>query len=321
MSYWYMSDGTCHLKPGVFVFPCGRIPLMAAVSPLISLRSGASTHVGLVRTLNEDSFATSDVFCIVADGMGGHESGEVASAVSVDAVGDVIGREPPAATELAPMIERVNQAVRDVAEASGRVGMGTTLVGVVVVQNGDEFSPVVFNVGDSRCYRLIDDQIEQITTDHSHVEELVRAGRITPAEAEDHPMRNVVTRALGPDSDVAADFFVLDSEPARLLLCSDGLSGQVSDARISSVLAEESDPSRAAVVLVEQALEGDAPDNITAVVVDVVVDDPGRNDDTVPTDVLELEGLDITADRSPIVQQVAQAWPAPTVDAPDHVGE
>lgn len=283
----------------------------------ISLRSGACSHVGLVRTLNEDSFATGDVFCIVADGMGGHESGDVASAVSVEAVGEIIGRQPPAATDLALMIDQVNAAVRGAADASGHSGMGTTLVGVVIVRNGDDHSPVVFNVGDSRCYRLSGASVEQVTTDHSHVEELVRAGQITAAEAESHPLRNVVTRALGPDAEVSADFFVLESEPARLLLCSDGLSGQITDDAIRSVLVEESDPSVAAMTLVERALEGDAPDNITAVVVDISVDLVDDSDETVPTDTLQDRALEITADRSLTAQQIAQSWPAPTAAEPE----
>lgn len=292
----------------------GRVEMaeMSALSPAISMRSGACSHVGLVRKLNEDSFATGEVCCIVADGMGGHDSGEVASAVSIDSLREMIGDNPPQATDLAAMIADVNDAVRSAADSTGKTGMGTTLVGVVIVRNGDDLSPVVFNVGDSRCYRLDDSGFVQVTIDHSHVEELVRTGQISPAEADQHPLRNVVTRALGPDAEVAADFFVLESRPARLLLCSDGLSGQIPFEQIGETLRGEHDPSTAAVALVEHALTGAAPDNITAVVVDIDVVGGGSGDETMPTDALAASALDITADRSLTVQQAVDSQPTAT---------
>jgi len=230
---------------------------------------GATTHVGGVRSHNEDAFYVSDDVCVVADGMGGHEAGEVASQLVTQLVSEVFGARRLDVTELQRFVSTLNAAVLSKGVENNTRGMGTTVVGVAVADNGDAPSAVVFHVGDSRCYRLAGGVLTQLTTDHSHVQNLVQDGRITPAEALTHPLRNVITRALGADAAVEADFHVLADQSCRLLLCSDGLSGEIDDDRIRELLVANVDPSNAAGALVEAVLEGPARDNVTAIVLDI----------------------------------------------------
>jgi PPM family protein phosphatase len=231
---------------------------------------GVSTHVGGVRDHNEDAYVVSEHACVVADGMGGHEAGEVASQLVVRMVADVFASRLLDVSELPAFVATLNDEVQRAGEKNDTPGMGTTVVGVVITENGDTPSAVVFHVGDSRCYRLATGIMTQVTVDHSHVEEMVRAGIITRHEALTHPLRNVVTRALGAEPTVEADFFVLPDEGCRLLLCSDGLSGEIHDDQIWDVLTSHPDPSNAAAALVRAVLDGPARDNVTAIVVDIV---------------------------------------------------
>ncbi len=230
---------------------------------------GAGTHVGGVRDHNEDAFFVSPDVCVVADGMGGHQAGEVASQLVTQIVADVFGTHRLDVSELPRFVSALNAAVLRKGAENNTRGMGTTVVGVAVADNGDAPSAVVFHVGDSRCYRLCNGVMKQLTSDHSHVEELVQAGRITAEEAATHPLRNVITRALGADVSVEADFHVLDDENCRILLCSDGLSGEIDDDRIWDLLTSHTDPTATAVALIDAVLEGPARDNVTAIVVDV----------------------------------------------------
>lgn len=265
----------------------------------VSLHWGAVTHVGGHRTTNEDSYFVSDRVCLVADGMGGHAAGEVASGLVVESFELLHGGAPLDLLGFEPLLSAINTKIREVGAINGTSGMGTTVVGVALIPNGSGSSAVVFNVGDSRCYRLADGSLHQVTVDHSHVQELVEAGDITADQAAAHPLRNVVTRALGVEATVRADYTVLDDLSCRLLLCSDGLSGELEERAICEVLQNEADPNAAALRLVEIVLKGPAPDNITAVVVDVdfAVDDDA--DDTAPTPVVADE-VDITAPRAAV---------------------
>ena len=171
------------------------------------------------------------------------------------------------------------------------------------MQNADEESIVIVNVGDSRCYSLVDDLVSQITVDHSLVQELVDAGEIPPEAAATHPERNVVTRAIGIEDVVAGDFFVLPALPyVRLLLCSVGVSGELSVDRLGQILATVADPAEAADALITAVLEGRAADNATAIVVDV------RR--TGAPDVAADDELDVTGPRPMVVH------PDPEVTAP-----
>lgn len=279
----------------------------AALRPVFTW--GAGTHVGGVRDHNEDAFFVSPDVCAVADGMGGHEAGEVASQLVTHIISDVFGTHRLDVSELPRFVSALNAAVLRKGVENNTRGMGTTVVGVAVADNGDTPSAVVFHVGDSRCYRLANGVMKQLTSDHSHVQELVQAGRITPEEALTHPLRNVITRALGADVAVVADFHVLDEEDCRILLCSDGLSGEIDDDRIWDLLTSHSDPTAAAVALIDAVLEGPARDNVTAIVVDIAFPEAdsiaspteASNDVTDSTvddtaDVTEDRLADVTAD-------------------------
>ena len=173
-----------------------------------------------------------------------------------------------------------NGAIRAEARRAGTEGMGATLVGAAVVRSGGSETAheavAVFHVGDSRCYRLHDGVLRLVTRDHSLVQQLVDAGRLAATDAAAHPMANVVTRALGPDPDVATDVVLLGAAPGRLLLCSDGLSDEIPARTIGRVLAGIADPQIAAERLVELVLAGAARDNVTALVVDTVRCPAGR---------------------------------------------
>lgn len=239
---------------------------------MIRLRYGAATDPGVVRSVNEDSFVARDGLYAVADGMGGHVSGEVASEVAVEALqaGDYEG--------LIEGVRMANRAVWQKArdDASLR-GMGTTMCAIALITDaeGNEVLQVA-NVGDSRAYRFRQNELEQLTEDHSLVEELVREGRITPEEAKVHPQRNIVTRVLGVEPDVTVDCKIVDPyEGDRYLICSDGLFNEVPESEIARVLRHERDPEAASTDLVRMAREAGGRDNITVVLVDVT-DDGGK---------------------------------------------
>jgi len=226
---------------------------------------------------------------VVADGMGGHQAGDVASRLTIEAIAALLADGVPDVATIGRVVEEANRSVRAHAAASGTLGMGSTLVGAFLVRNADEDSIVVVNVGDSRCYVMNDGILRQLTKDHSHVQELVDSGVISAADAATHPERNVVTRAIGIEDAVAGDFFVVPPAPqVRLLLCSDGVSGELSFSRIEQLLATTTDPAEASAALIAAVLEGRAADNASAIVVDVHRSQP-------PVDV--LDSSDITGPR------------------------
>ncbi|MCK0118046.1 protein phosphatase [Isoptericola sp. CG 20/1183] len=234
----------------------------------IGLLWGAATHRGARRRLNEDSYLAGGSVFFVADGMGGHEAGEVASAAAVEALRPLVTAEVVGVDDVRCRVRTAHDAVRRIETAPGR-GAGTTLTGVALTAQGGEPYWLVVNLGDSRTYRLADGELEQVSVDHSEVQELVDAGSITRVEAQTHPRRHVVTRALGAPEIPDADFWFLPVHAGdRLLVCSDGLTGELSDARIALVLLVEADPQAAADRLVREALEAGGRDNITVVVVD-----------------------------------------------------
>jgi protein phosphatase len=241
----------------------------------IGLRWGAATDVGRNRTNNEDSSLVAESLFAVADGMGGHQAGEVASQIAVAALR--AGFDEHTTDGLREAVRQANEAVyRQGMSDPDLRGMGTTLVAVAVVgtgDNGDSEQIAFVNVGDSRIYLLRDGELEQLTDDHTVVDEMVREGRLDPVEAETHPQRHIITRALGIDEDVAVDTGeVMPFAGDRFLLCSDGLSNEVDSARMASVLRRIEDPTDAANELVRLALENGGRDNITVVLVDVVDD-------------------------------------------------
>jgi PPM family protein phosphatase len=228
---------------------------------------GSATDRGRVRRLNEDALLAQAPVFVVADGMGGHAAGDVASRVVVEEFAGLTGRDAVTHEEIQECFVRAAQRVRE-SVGPGRVG-GTTVAGVAVADvDGDPYW-LVFNVGDSRVYRLADGALEQISVDHSVVQELVDAGRLRRRDAERHPDRHVITRAVGTGSVPNPDYWLLPAGTAdRMLLCSDGLTQELDDDAIRFLLMAQPDPQSAAHILVQAAVEAGGRDNVTAVVVD-----------------------------------------------------
>jgi len=233
--------------------------------------SVAISHTGKVRSNNQDSgYAGSNLF-VVADGMGGHAGGDVASSLAVHRLREL---DSPFATtgeaELALQDAISSTAallIDTVADRPELAGMGTTVSALDMV---DDYA-VIAHIGDSRIYLYRDGALTQITTDHTFVQRLVDSGRITPEEARYHPRRSVLMRVLGDmDPDPEVDTFIMPTQPGdRWLLCSDGLCGVVDDAHTDKVLAQGLPPGRTADLMLKQALDAGAPDNVTIVIVDV----------------------------------------------------
>jgi serine/threonine protein phosphatase PrpC len=242
---------------------------------MTSLRAGAATDVGRVRANNQDQLLVAEPLFAVADGMGGHAAGEVASETALDALHRVFAATETRSPEsVRSAVRSANRAVWDAAESREELrGMGTTLTGVALVPSDDGEVVAVVNVGDSRTYRMRAGELTQITADHSLVAELVAEGRIRPEEAETHPQRHVLTRALGVYPDVDVDLLTFEPRVGdRYLLCSDGLSREVTDAQVASVLRRLDNPQDAARELVDMARENGGSDNITVVLVDIILD-------------------------------------------------
>ena len=251
----------------------------------------AATDVGRMRKNNEDSYLSSKPVAAVADGMGGHSAGEVASAIAIEELAALGDRGPwenetAATDDLKQAILRANRRIREMAASDRKLnGMGTTLV--ALLEDGDMVH--VANVGDSRGYLLRQGELSQVTVDHSLVQELVDDGRLSPEDAERHPQRSVITRALGIDPEVEFDLFTYKLQVGdRLLLCSDGLSDVVGTTQIRNVLLRVRSPQKAARQLVTVANEQGGPDNITVVVVDAV-------DESALSEVEDDETGDLTA--------------------------
>jgi protein phosphatase len=234
-------------------------------------RSAAVSHVGKIRANNQDSgYAGTNLF-VVADGMGGHAGGDVASAIAIKRVVDVdksFASPHDAEFALQSALLAANSLIAEtVFEHPELTGMGTTVS--AILRLGDKLA--LAHIGDSRIYRFRDGALEQITADHTFVQRLVDSGRITPEEAAVHPRRSVLMRVLGDvDASPEIDTTVIDTLPGdRWLLCSDGLSSYVSDDKIKTALKSVTDPDAAAHRLVKDALDQGAPDNVTVVIVDI----------------------------------------------------
>ncbi|HEX2048654.1 MAG TPA: Stp1/IreP family PP2C-type Ser/Thr phosphatase, partial [Acidimicrobiales bacterium] len=214
----------------------------------------------------------------VADGVGGHQAGEVASQTAVETLLRFFKEGEQTTEGLVAAVEAANHAVWELAQGSReKRGMGTTLTALALVREDGEEQLALANVGDSRTYLLQQGDLIQLTEDHSLVEELVRDGKLSPAEAQTHPQRSIITRALGMEPEIEVDSWeIIPFVGDRILLCSDGLTNELSDERIASTLRQLADPQEAAHDLVRQARAAGGSDNITVVVVDVV-DDDGRS--------------------------------------------
>lgn len=235
----------------------------------LDLAWAAVTDTGRRREVNQDAVFAAYPLFVVADGMGGHVGGEIASASTIDRLKAMT----EAGTVTPKTIEKaLARAVKDIAshpEATDD-GTGTTLTGVYLDTSGDAPHWVTLNIGDSRVYLVRDGAIIQITTDHSVVQELIASGRLSPEEAENHPYGNVITRAVGPSEGVTPDYVRLDVLPGdRFVICSDGLTKELTDYGIRHFLDENPDPADAVTAMLDAALENGGRDNITIIVLDV----------------------------------------------------
>jgi len=244
------------------------------------MRSAVATDPGRRRRHNEDAYVCEPPLYAIADGMGGAQAGEVASGLAAAVLSEGGGSEQGEA-RVASLIQEANRRVfRRSSEDAAASGMGTTMTVALVDRASGTIA--LGHVGDSRAYRVRGGELEQLTDDHSLVGELVRSGKLSVEEAEAHPQRSVITRAVGTEPEVDVDTFTVEAEPGDVyLLCSDGLTDMVADREILSVLAEADDLDRAARALVDAANEGGGEDNIT-VVLFAVDEEPVGDTATMP---------------------------------------
>jgi PPM family protein phosphatase len=230
----------------------------------------AATDVGRRRAANEDSFIARSPIFAVADGMGGHLSGDLASAAVVNRLNEEISTDfmPPQLIEHA--LEAATADI-DIISGDSEIGVGTTVTGAVLtlIDGAPHFA--IFNIGDSRVYKFVGNELRQVTVDHSLVQELIDAGTISRSQADRHPDGNIITRAVGFRSQPTPDFWM---EPLlsgmRLLVCSDGLTGELDDKRIRLHLAAGLSVQETASALVDAALAAGGKDNVTVIVVEVI---------------------------------------------------
>ncbi|WP_017590233.1 Stp1/IreP family PP2C-type Ser/Thr phosphatase [Nocardiopsis ganjiahuensis] len=248
----------------------------------IALRYAAYSDVGCLREGNEDSGYAGQHLLAVADGMGGYAGGEVASSIAISSIRQLDTRDDPRAEEMAEVLQRAVEHANEslairIRQEPQLENMGTTLT--AMLWSGSQVA--LIHIGDSRAYLLRGPRFEQITHDHTLVQTLVDEGKITEEEVATHPQRSLILRALDGKTPVDPDISISKAKVGdRYLLCSDGLSGVVSKKTIHETLATESDPRAAAKKLIELAIRGGGPDNITAVVADVIETDTDREGPT-----------------------------------------
>jgi len=238
---------------------------------------GMKSHKGMIREINEDfcnaimgSSLMTAAF-IIADGMGGHSAGEIASKMAVEYISKKIKENEKNFTKdnisqyLQNIIKKVNDIIYEKSNAPGPFsGMGTTLIIAIFISD----NLYMGHVGDSRIYVIRDEKIEQLTTDHSYVEELVKNGSLSRVEAEKHPKKNIITRAIGCFEDVEADICTYNIQKDDIfILCTDGLTNMLADDKILDIIKKDNDPQTSCVELIEQANRNGGDDNITVVII------------------------------------------------------
>ena len=233
---------------------------------VVSSYYGSRTEIGNVREHNEDSLTVLPPLFAVADGMGGHEAGEIASEITINTLNDLAPQSADAEALARAVVAANLNVIKAPSQGVGREGMGTTLTAAIL----EKERLVITQVGDSRAYLLHNGSLQQLTRDHSLMADMIEAGQLTEAEARVHPNRSVITRAIGSDPHMQPDLYELNVETGdRLLLCSDGICGMIEDHEIASIMRQAPSAQSCADQLVEAALAAGGFDNATAVVVDV----------------------------------------------------
>ncbi|WP_345449326.1 PP2C family protein-serine/threonine phosphatase [Arthrobacter gyeryongensis] len=236
-----------------------------AGSELLQLQWGIRSDTGLKRKRNEDAVFAVERLFVVADGMGGHEAGEVASSICVQILSRSASSGIVDAAGVSDALRQADAQIR--AQTSGRAG--TTVAGVALVDEAAAPYWLVFNIGDSRTYRLSRGKLQRVSVDHSEVQEMLDDGDISVEEALVHPRRHVVTRALGAGGNSEADYWMLPAEEGdRMLICSDGLSTEVGEEEILKLLSEMDDAQETADALIQAALNRGGRDNVSVIVID-----------------------------------------------------
>ncbi|MGB3414703.1 MAG: protein phosphatase 2C domain-containing protein [Microbacteriaceae bacterium] len=237
----------------------------------LKLDWAALSHLGLVRKVNEDSLLANLPVFSVCDGMGGHASGDVASQIVVTELAELMGQQSTNPKEIYHALVRAEEKVDALTGEAELAGAGTTVTGIALSLEAEVPHWYIFNIGDSRVYRFFDDELKQVTIDHSLVQEMVDNGFLSADEAEDHPDNNVITRAIGFHGDPLPDGWKTPVQQGeRYLLCSDGLSKELSLTEIEMILREESSAESAALRLQDSALAKNGRDNITVIVLDTL---------------------------------------------------
>ena len=244
-----------------------------SVSDELQLSWAGLTDRGRRRENNQDAFLVKYPLFVVADGMGGHAGGEIASQATVERLGEMVDA---GAIDDGAILHALQQAVDDIHQHPETTdeGTGTTLTGVYLERHEDNWRWISLNIGDSRVYLERDDRLTQVTTDHSVVQELIAQGKISPEEADQHPYSNVITRAVGANELVSPDYVSIDVRDGdRFIICSDGLTKELTDYGILHFLREHADPAAAGEAMIDAALENGGRDNVTVIIVNVSFDD------------------------------------------------
>src|SRR3954447_19923594 len=300
---------------------------------LAIVEKASLTDVGRQRQVNEDNYLEQSPLFAVADGMGGARAGEVASKVAVEKLGESGPFDGSPEQQLAEVTKQANRQIYEMAQSdSALAGMGTTLTAALVT--GREVA--IGHVGDSRMYRYRDGELERLTHDHSLVEEFVRQGKLTPEEAEVHPQRSIITRALGPEPEVQVDTFTYPGRDGDVyLICSDGLTGMISEDQVAEILGAGGSLDDAARALIDAANEGGGRDNITVVLFRLEGDADGDEDhdtlggqdtqvgvssETVRAAVVEADAADggLAADAPPEEEQTIAERPSQAREGREH---
>jgi len=250
----------------------------------MGLQVAAATETGRVRKHNEDSYITGERMWAVADGMGGQAAGATASRIAIQCLAsyDTTGEIDQAG--ITGLVGHINDKILQYsAKHPKTLGMGTTLAGMALTKLGGLDHWLIFNIGDSRVYRLANGELRQETTDHSEVQELVDQGKIDQACARTHPNRNILTRCLGTPQSPVVGMRVVPCQPGdKVLVCSDGLTTEVEDDKIGIVLRTAVDPREAVDTLIKEALTNGGRDNISIIVVEIDEEQEGLMEDTLP---------------------------------------